>query len=256
MLYHGSTLFWRTCGQMFNCAHTSGRVGAGGGCCQHSSNQWNLTGIYELCNACPIRWSACKRNPRCAHTVSDSCLLWVSFDIISAQWTAPAICHCAWPLGSCKGETCGGRPIMGQQHLPCDVSGQKRLKPSAYEQLTYLSIKQIKNKTTTCRSTNFQYCKCDLALLRHQANMEGFVYLAFSCAATPVAPPWGYSKCVRPEEAPTFRCLPDYFAWDITWSYCVFEWYPNECESGWNSRHSRASSNKWHCYNHGQVAVA
>lgn len=190
------------------------------------------------------------------HTLSDSCLLWVSFDIISAQWTAPAICHCAWPLGNCKGETCGGRPIMGQQHLPCDVSGQKRLKPSAYEQLTYLSIKQIKNKTTTCRSTNFQYCKCDLALLRHQANMKGFVYLAFSCAATPVAPPWGYSKCVRPEEAPTFRCLPDYFAWDITWSYCVFEWYPNECESGWNSRHSRASSNKWHCYNHGQVAVA
>lgn len=134
MLYRGSTLVLSNCGEVFYCAHTS----RSDGCCQQSSNQWNLTGIYELCNACPIRWSACKRNPRRAHTVSHSCLLWVSFDIISARRTAPAICHCAWPLGRCRGETGGGRPIMGQQHLTCDESGQKGLKSSAREQLAYL----------------------------------------------------------------------------------------------------------------------
>lgn len=146
MLYRGSTLVLSNCGEEFYCAHTS----RSDGCCQQSSNQWNLTGIYELCNACPIRWSACKRNPRRAHTVSHSCLLWVSFDMISARRTAPAICHCAWPLGRCRGETGGGRPIMGQQHLTCDESGQKGLKPSAREQLTYLSIKQIIKKTQLC----------------------------------------------------------------------------------------------------------
>lgn len=37
-------------------------------------------------------------------------LFWMSFYIISVQWTAPGFCHCTCPLGSCRGETGEGRP--------------------------------------------------------------------------------------------------------------------------------------------------